>query len=429
MLVQLVVKNFKSIRDEQVLDFFSHKAKSQRNVVEFEGVPFKVYKVVVLIGANAAGKSTILDALNAIRLSILNKRFAPEQRVAYYEPHILDPETEKAPTCFEIEFVLPKTVNSRSPHYIYRLEYDEKEIIQEALYNISFKKRKATTCLYMRKKGDTDKTMKFSTLLSKGKKRIPFFINQTFLSAVRMTPDAVPELRAIAQYLCGELKLSPENSEVGLNSVSQLQLAKLFLPYADVGISDVRKKESVMEAWPFSEFGDLRTNEEFYKKLEKVLPEHDYYYFEHFGRNDYRAEIWFANESIGTTSFFELLPKLVDVLKSGTTWICDELGDELHPYLIMLIIQLFNDPAVNVNNAQILFTTHNMSILGQNLLSKEQIWLVEKRDGASSIYSLADFSGTNDIDLNKWYLDGRFGGIPAIDYYSFAKNMKKILLG
>ena len=120
-----------------------------------------MFKAVALIGANAAGKSTFLEALVTIRKSILNRNFTPDRGVSFYQPHILSPETQNAPTCFELEFALPKKVNSLSPHYIYRLEYTASEIIHESLHNISIRKRKAITCLFSRKKGDTDKTMRF----------------------------------------------------------------------------------------------------------------------------------------------------------------------------------------------------------------------------------------------------------------------------
>lgn len=428
MLIQLVVKNFKSIRDEQILDFYSHKrkTKSQKNTVELERCPFKIFPTIALIGANAAGKTTILEALNVITESILNKEFIPNQGVSFYQPHILSFETKNAPTCFELEFVLPKKINGCESRYLYSLEYTNLEIIKEELYNFSTKNRKS--CLYSRQKGaDGDVAIKFGSSLSGGKKSIPFFKNQTFLSVVRMTPDVVPELQDVAKYLCGEFEL--DEQIFSKDDFSLEHLGRLFLPYADVGILDVHRKEFDMNMLLTSSQKGVGVNNKELEEIKKIIPENFNYHFEHLGKDNCNAEIWYKHESQGTQSFFKMLPMIVNVLKNGATWICDELDHSLHPYLISLILQMFNDSQVNVNNAQLIFTTQNTAILEQDILTKEQILLVEKHEGASEVFSLADFKGTNNVDLNKWYLDGRFGGVPALDYYTFAENVKKILLG
>ena len=96
-----------------------------------------------------------------------------------------------------------------------------------------------------------------------------------------------------------------------------------------------------------------------------------------------------------------------------------QIESSLHPHLAELIIKLFNDPSVNVNHAQLLFTTHNMALMNQHTMRKDQLWLTEKHQGVTSISSLEDFnedSLKSNSPFAKWYDEGRLGGIPAVNY-------------
>jgi AAA15 family ATPase/GTPase len=101
----------------------------------------------------------------------------------------------------------------------------------------------------------------------------------------------------------------------------------------------------------------------------------------------------------------------------------------MHPFMAEMIIRLFNDPEVNPKGAQLVFTTHNVYLMSPELLRRDQIWLAEKAEGASTYFSLADFDKNvvkPQSPFNRWYLEGRFDAVPKIDYRRIANMMKTL---
>jgi uncharacterized protein len=126
------------------------------------------------------------------------------------------------------------------------------------------------------------------------------------------------------------------------------------------------------------------------------------------------------HESEGTKKLISLSGPLVDTLQRGRILIVDELDARLHPLLTQKIIRLFNDPRSNPNHAQLIFATHDTNLLDNHLLRRDQIWFTEKdRQGASHLYSLADFKVRNDASFEKDYIQGRFGAIPYLGNLHF----------
>ena len=133
------------------------------------------------------------------------------------------------------------------------------------------------------------------------------------------------------------------------------------------------------------------------------------------------AAIPLKMESSGTLKMFALYPSLKDVLDNGSTLFIDELNARLHPLLVRNIILTFLSPEINTQNAQLIFTTHDIWQFSNELLRRDEIWLVNKnRDGVSELYSLADFKDEEgnkvrrDEALSKKYLTGNYGAIPAL---------------
>lgn len=124
-------------------------------------------------------------------------------------------------------------------------------------------------------------------------------------------------------------------------------------------------------------------------------------------------------ESKGTLTLFNLAPAVLSVLWTGGILVVDELEASLHPLLGLHIVRQFNDPARNPRNAQLLFTTHDTNLLGTTLgepaLRRDQIWLTEKdKEGASRIYPLTDYKPRKEENLERGYLQGRYGAIPFL---------------
>jgi AAA15 family ATPase/GTPase len=135
-----------------------------------------------------------------------------------------------------------------------------------------------------------------------------------------------------------------------------------------------------------------------------------------------------AQESSGTKKLFRLAPLVIDALDNGGVLIVDELESSMHPFIAELIVKLFNDPEVNQGNAQLIFSTHNIELMSSDNLRRDQIWLTEKNNGETRIFSLDEFDKKKvkpQSPFNRWYAEGRFGAVPRIDYRSIVDLLKK----
>ena len=137
--------------------------------------------------------------------------------------------------------------------------------------------------------------------------------------------------------------------------------------------------------------------------------------------SDKMAEIPLGAESAGTLKMFALYPELQEVLEKGSVFFIDELNARLHPLLVRNFLLTFLNPNINVNHAQLVFTTHDTWQLSNQLLRRDEIWFVEKDDrGVSTLYSLADFVDEDgarirkDESYEKNYLIGKYGAIPTL---------------
>ena len=133
------------------------------------------------------------------------------------------------------------------------------------------------------------------------------------------------------------------------------------------------------------------------------------------------AEAWLPleEESQGTLGLLHLAPHRLRALREGQLRIVDELEASLHPLLPFALVQHFNDPAKNPRNAQLIFTTHDTNLLGTILceppLRRDQVWLTEKNEeGATRIYPLTDYKPRKEENLERGYLQGRYGAAPFL---------------
>jgi AAA15 family ATPase/GTPase len=141
------------------------------------------------------------------------------------------------------------------------------------------------------------------------------------------------------------------------------------------------------------------------------------------GRNESPFDL--DEESAGTLSWLAMLPMILDALDEGLVVAVDEIDTSLHPLLTAQFVRLFHSPETNPNGAQLIFTTHDSSLLGtmigDQLLDRDEIWFVEKsKDGASALYPLTDFKPREGHNIERRYLGGSYGAVPVLDPQDFA---------
>jgi uncharacterized protein len=131
---------------------------------------------------------------------------------------------------------------------------------------------------------------------------------------------------------------------------------------------------------------------------------------------DEPAALDFNEESHGTQTLFKTAGAWLNVMSNGEVLLVDEVDTSLHPLLVRFLIERFHSSKINPRNAQLIFTTHNTSLLDQEeLFRRDQIWFIEKeRDGSSRLYPLTDFKPRNDESLERWYMRGRYGALPIL---------------
>ena len=240
--------------------------------------------------------------------------------------------------------------------------------------------------------------------------------NSLFLSmAVQLNSDA---LRPVFDWFVSQLVIFNEhaqlNPQVSIQMLKQVEGRKEicnFLSAADISIADidVETRRVPKQAVHFDLVEgktEVRTEEmEEHKLRFHHVTEHGKYVFE------------LMDESSGTRNLLFLAGPVLEILSKGLTLVIDELDTSLHSLLVRELVRLFHRPEINTGGAQLIFTTHDTSLLdAPDLFRRDQVWFVEKdRDQASSLVGLSEFSPRKNEALERGYLMGRYGGVPFLN--------------
>lgn len=424
MLVDFTVQNFRSIRDEQTLSFFA-----QRNPEHFahsihypSSDKVGVLSSAAIYGANAAGKTTLIRALQTFLDFIIESHALKEgDAIDAYQPYRLAEQTKIAPSLFSIEFVV------EGVRYVYDLVVSANQVVSERLdfYSLGAK-REVRSKLFQRADGASWEQITFGTHYKGGTRKFPLFANQAYLSKAGNSPDAPEMIRKVYKYFRRAIVFTRKDAKVmpawrkDNELVSQVSA---FLSQVDTGIKRIiiekETRDDLLNRLPDDMPQALKDRilEDF-----SLVP-----YFKHAteqGREETFSE---SDESDGTRALFHVLPLLLKVFEYGYVLVWDELESSLHPHISELIVGLFNNPDVNTQHAQLLFTTHNLELMDSSKMRKDQLWLAEKNRGATQLISLDEFDGglKQTSPFAKWYDEGRLGGLPAINSSGIVNLFKK----
>lgn len=415
MIVDFTITNFRSLRDEQTLSFYAEKSPELlAENIQYPVDGIGVLSSAAIYGPNASGKSNILRALEAFSWLVSESHtFKEGDAIPAYEPYRLNAEKRQAPVSFELEFIVG------GKRYLYEIQFNKYEILHEKLsfYSVG-EKRTVLSRLFERKEGQTWNDMSFGTYFTGGTRKIPFFKNRAYISVAGNTPDAPAFIREVYQYFNkGMYFIKQDNFQIKSAWKKDKKLVNYissFLTSLDSGISKIHIKS--------------RQIENLDKHFPTGMPEHikneimdDLSHvpmFEHICEDEGSQLFSLEDESDGIRSLVKSLPLIMQVIKTGRLLIWDELETSLHPHIAELVVDLFNNPEINKNQAQLLFTTHNLALMNSDKMRKDQLWLVEKQQGSSQLISLDEFESSqlkSTSPFAKWYYDGRLGGLPSID--------------
>ncbi|MFO0905520.1 MAG: ATP-binding protein [Pirellulales bacterium] len=413
MLIEFRVENHRSLRDEQALTLEVGRVAEGEDLRprRVNGHSELLLPAVGIYGPNASGKSNVLAAIAFMREAVLHshRRWEPEGGI---------PRTafawggnRQASSMFEASFVANGT----------RFEYGfcvNDEIVEEEWLFAWPNSRKQ---VWFEREADS---FRFGDLLKGPNEAVKEVTrkNALFLSAAaqhshqQLTPlymwfrsifpvnipgrgnsifpsPFMPEPLFASDAV--QLSLFPTESTEETLAAKIRQL----LLFADVGIVDIKRLATEGEYRGRT----IRRN--------RILLQHQV-------NND---ESWLEldEESEGTKTLFRMAPAVFRALETGGLLLVDELESSLHPLIGLAIVKLFNCPRANPNNAQVLFTTHDTNLLGPTIgkppLRRDQIWFTEKdNNGATKLYPLTDYKPRKAENLERGYLQGRYGAIPFL---------------
>ena len=412
MIIEFSVKNFRSFKDEQTFSLYTqtkgNSLLSENSILCPNTRNLRVLKSAGVYGANASGKSNLLIAIDILCFIVTgSKNFDEVDGIRGFDPYRLSLSSEKNPVSLSIEFVSKKQNRFR-----YAVSFTRNQIRSERLeYNPSGRWVK----LFSRKPSGA---ITFAKTARSGIQQIPFFPNQCYLSVAALSAATSETIRDAYMFFKRGASVmyigKDDRFPLYPNIQSALPKISSFIQFADTGVEKISVEKRAFppkHSFP-PEFPDeVKVSFQFDAEHRSV--------FYHRGENGVLSQFDFYNESEGTQRLFNRLPLIFDVLTIGGILIIDELENSLHPFICELLVRLFNDPETNPLGAQLIFSTHDVSLLSKNLLTPEQVWFTEKKNGATTLFSLADFKDdvTAESPIAHWYEEGRFGAFPNYNWH------------
>ena len=406
MLIRFSFKNFKSFKNENCLDMEATSLKEHEyNVAKTENGEY--LKVSAIYGANASGKTNVLQAFDYMKKRILvsddSKKNSPIDEENIYSFMI-----NNDPIALEVE-ILAKN----NKIYKYGFEVLKDTIISEWL----FEKRVNKFYAIFERNNNNVQIMKVKNKL--------FDLTNVddtslFLKSYRSIDKSNEDFSNVYDWFVNSMYLdlgNPNferfiNNRVSLKILSDENYKKELLKFIktfDSGIEGIRTTPDSIEA--------VKSNNGIIDI--EVL---------HRGENGELKALPFYLESNGTRKMFHLFDFFMDALRNGMVLFIDELDAKLHPLLTRYIINLFHNSQTNIGNGQLIYSTHDTVNLNKETFRRDEIWFAEKdKDGISEIYALSDYileddknagkKVRNDATYNKDYLTGRYGAIPVLEEF------------
>lgn len=415
MLIEFSAANFRSIKERQKLTLVAGSGKEllEKNTFDsgLTGFP-RLLRSAVIYGANAAGKTNLLRALQFMQGLVLNSAtFQDATRVAHH-PFKLSKRTVAQPSEFEIVFA------DDGVRYEYGFSVGAERVHSEWL--IAYPHGRPQSWFERTYHTDKDEyEWTFGTKL-KGNPRVwrdATRANALFLSiATQLNSE---QLRPIFQWFQKKLVvIGTGGSELNMALTLKLfeqadgkQKLLQFVRAADLGIDDLSLQRTT-GAPTMLAGGNIVSEPQPPGPVATLVRVTSYH-----KATDSKEQIAMdlGDESAGTLRLFNSAGAWLNVLKNGEVILYDELDTSLHPLMTRFLIGLFHGTATNPNNAQLVFTTHDTSLLDREVFRRDQVWFIEKdRKGASRLYPLSDFRPRKDENLERGYLRGRYGALPFI---------------
>ncbi|MFB7911356.1 ATP/GTP-binding protein [Kitasatospora sp. NPDC056076] len=421
MLLSFRVANHRSIRDEQELSLVAtefNEGTGRDSGARSEGRPVHVLPAVGIFGANASGKSNVLAAMRFMREAVIESlaTWGRDQGVPR-QPFALAEDTSADTSLFEVDLLLG--AEGRKVRYTYGFELSDDRVESEWLHAYPSGRRQVWFDREADRLDVEGGEFRFpGTGLSGRKDLKDLLVTTTRPNALFLTVGAAlnhPQLSAIHRWFQDNLWLVTNGEDVEARTAWTREMLSrrdahelrdrlvAMLTSADLGVSGVDVD---------AESGEVRLLHRSSDGSSRPL------------------DFW-EQESLGTHAWFAFLGPLLRLLdrKGGGVLLADELDSSLHPVLAAEVVRLFQDADANPEFAQLIFTTHDATLLGPSVtgrpLDRDQVWLTVKQgSGESALYPLlAARKARNDENLERRYLRGHYGGVPRLATGDVARQL------
>lgn len=436
MLLDFKIKNFKSFYNDTEISMLANSGKRdfKDRLIDINNKKVKKYALpsMVIYGANASGKTTIIFAINMLKQIIINgtiKKQIKNRDISELEicPFIHEAKKMKEPMHLEITF------KSKENIYNYFIEISAsyldpiRKVVREELNVVDYKTvgtsvKENKTNIYIRTEDAVEINRKLEVLKILGK-------DEEFLDSIENLQKTLSE------------NLDKEDLflTTGFKSMISLKISSDILTWFQeklITVVDFNVKE------PLVNFEDIENNEITVfrnKQLDKLIEIADFGpqkigYIKDNNTGKYTLNSFYNSigtnqglminskeiESKGTIKLIDFWIGFMEYFKKGGIFVLDEFDCSIHPELVSGIIDLFNNSDINKNHSQLIFNTHNPLYLQKKFFRRDQIMFVEKDEATyiSSVYKLSDIELRNDANYMKNYFEGKFGALPFIDFES-----------
>lgn len=456
MLQQFTVQNFLSFRNREVLNMQPGRGSRKK---EHKVEPVKgewILKTAALFGPNAAGKSNFVEALDLAKRLVLVG--TPAETPIEYRPFRLCAESRRSDTTFTF------TILAEGKKYEYGFSYNAEQISHEWLYLLTRKTKYTVFERFTEKQefqlnqllrlNPKEEERQFLTFFAKATPARQLFLHEVISRNLGDNVSNIEDLNAVKDWFIDTLKVlfpgTPYKQGGMLKAVNDENLKEGFaelLRYFDTGIEGVDLKDV--------EFDKLGIPQDLYQLIKADLSKstkaeafgslsfgNNLFLITYYGQiqakklttrhkcmDDEEIEYFsLVDESDGTQHIFDYIPLILDLIQGDKVFVIDEMERSLHPALMRKLMELFFKYSNGICT-QLIFTTHESTLMDQELLRRDEIWLMEKsKDGVSSFERLDEkFSLRFDKELERSYLKGLFGGVPKFGSESVILRLRSLL--
>ncbi len=407
MILEITIENFLSIKDKITFSLDSSGSKKlKENLIKLDNKN-RLLKSAVIYGANASGKSNLIKSIFFIWSMVKNSHNFNIGTKIPRSSFKLSKEYSKKPSKFEILFIHEGT------KYEYGFSCDNEKFIEEYLFYWPQGRR---ALVFSRTKSN-----QYEFNIDKKKQSlINLQMNENVLYLSRATQLGYEKVKPVYEFIVDNMVINygPAWQDFTINQIYQNPALK-------------KRVIDILQKADFGGILDVRVNKEkkkvngFELKIEKDVPsfnpikqEEKEFFNVKFVHKTTKGEVVEFNideESEGTRKTLSMLGPIFDILENGKVAFIDEFELNLHPNITRFLVRLFNSKTNN-KNAQLIITTHDTTLLDNELFRRDQIYICSKEPNQNTLLkSFLDYDLRESTDFERAYLNGRVGGLPFID--------------